>query len=315
MLESLAEPIKNKKLSSIERWGIIRDAFALAEAGEIPTSDALGLAGKYQKEDDYTVWVELVSGLDAIAQLIYKEKIYGEFKKFALNTFAGILSNTNWTINAKDAHTKALLRSLILNAAGRFGDAAAIKIAKQKFKHLLSTGKHIHPDLRSAVYNTVAENGGEDEFKKLHFLHNQANLQEEQRRLARAMANFKSKNEIVKYLKFVLSRHVRAQDAPLFLAVSLANPNARDLTWKFIKQNWNILLQRYGHGGHLLSRVIQPLWHYSTEEKAKEIEKFFRTHPAPGCQRTIAQILEKIRSNEAWLRRDLRNIENFLHGA
>jgi puromycin-sensitive aminopeptidase len=312
MLNRLVAPIKSKQLKALDRWGIIRDSFALAEAGKISVVEALRLAQNYAKETDYTVWVEIISGLDLVARLLHGQKIHRQYQNFSQTILLNILSKVNWQPKAKELHTKTLLRSLILNAAGKFGHRKTIQTAQTKFQKLFSKEQPIHPDIRSAVYNLAAENGGLKEYQQLQRLYAKAKLSEEQRRLGRAMANFKNCVEIKKYLKFALSKQVRAQDAPLYLAAALSNPHAQNLAWAFIRQNWKILLERYGQGGHLLNRIIQPLWHYHDEERAREIKRFFKIHPAPGCQRTISQVLEKIRSNAAWLKRDLKALEDFL---
>lgn len=53
---------------------------------------------------------------------------------------------------------------------------------------------------------------------------------------------------------------------------------------------------------------------FTSEVKASEILEYFRdkysTHP--GLERTVLQIVEKIRINEAWLKRESAMIEDFL---
>jgi len=71
-----------------------------------------------------------------------------------------------------------------------------------------------------------------------------------------------------------------------------------------VKENWEKLNTKY-QGGHLLSRLIKSTSEYfNSEEKAKEIEAFYATHPVPSSERTVKQSLEKIRLNSRWLERD-----------
>ena len=73
-----------------------------------------------------------------------------------------------------------------------------------------------------------------------------------------------------------------------------------------------MMLKRYGHGGHILPRIIEPAAQFQTIEKAREVERFFKTHKAPGAERTIRQILERIYSNAAWFERDSAHIAQWL---
>lgn len=66
-------------------------------------------------------------------------------------------------------------------------------------------------------------------------------------------------------------------------------------------------------GGFLLSRLIKYLTeNFATEEKAQEVEQFFKEHQFPGTERTVGQSLETIRLNVDWLRRDLDSIKAYL---
>jgi puromycin-sensitive aminopeptidase len=306
MLFDFKSPIAKKEFSPIERWGIIKDAFALADAGEIKISRALELAKDYKTETEYVVWEEIISSLDEISQLVYGTKIQKEFFKYCLEIVGRILKSIDFYAKAKEAHQRTLLRGLILNFAGKLGHKYTIKKLEKIFAN-----KKIHPDIRGAVYNIKAFYGNGADFEIFKKMYKCARLQEEQRRVGRAMANFKSENEVRKFLKFSLSAEVRQQDAPLLLAVSLNLPQSRELAWKFIKKNWKILLERYGSGGHLLARIIQPLWYFHSNKQALEIKNFFKTHSAPGCNRTIQQILEKIENNERRVKRDLGDLKAY----
>jgi len=48
------------------------------------------------------------------------------------------------------------------------------------------------------------------------------------------------------------------------------------------------------------------------EEKAAEVEAFFKEHPYPPGDRTIKQSLESIRASLKWLSRDREGVEKWL---
>lgn len=63
----------------------------------------------------------------------------------------------------------------------------------------------------------------------------------------------------------------------------------------------------------MLSRLIKYLTeNFATEEKAQEVEQFFKEHSFPGTDRTVGQSLETIRLSVDWLRRDLDSITAYL---
>ncbi len=62
-----------------------------------------------------------------------------------------------------------------------------------------------------------------------------------------------------------------------------------------------------------MARLIKYLTeNFASEEKALEIEKFFKDHELPGTERTVSQSVESIRLNAAWLSRDLDTITGYL---
>ena len=48
------------------------------------------------------------------------------------------------------------------------------------------------------------------------------------------------------------------------------------------------------------------------EDRAKEVEDFFTENAFPGSERNVAQAVETIRLNSAWLDRDGAKIKQFL---
>lgn len=51
---------------------------------------------------------------------------------------------------------------------------------------------------------------------------------------------------------------------------------------------------------------------FVTEEVAADVEKFFAANSFPATERTVQQSLESIRINAAWLKRDEKNIQEYL---
>jgi aminopeptidase N len=307
ILERLHPLIKNKKLPAIDRLGIIRDAFALAEAQKIPTPQALDLVLSYLNENDYTVWTEISAGLNLVHQLIFNQAFEGRFKEFAKTVFEKEAKRLGWATHKNESHTQGLLRSLVLANYGGFGGSDAIKKAQELFKK----GK-VSADLRGVVYQLVAENGGEAEFKKFQNMYIKETLNEEKNRIGRALVNFQNEKLVKKALDFALSKNVRLQDAPLMLAGAVANPKGRKTAWAFIKNNWKELNKRYPASGHMLGRALKPLGLMSEKKDVEDLRKFFTNHKTEGMQRTVQQILERADNNCLWLINEKNKIQNWL---
>lgn len=86
----------------------------------------------------------------------------------------------------------------------------------------------------------------------------------------------------------------------------------RELAWEFFKDNWQVIIDRY-KGGYLLTRLVKyTTENFATEERALEVEQYFKVNKSPGTERTVQQSVETIRLNSAWLKRDLHAIKTYL---
>ncbi|MFA7000312.1 MAG: M1 family metallopeptidase [Candidatus Paceibacterota bacterium] len=309
-LKNLKNEIQNDKLSVKDRLGIIRDLFALAEGGYISTAEALEFSLIYKHETEYIVWSEIASGINKIANIIGEEKWKSLYDKYVLSLFNHITKELGWNNKKGDKHSQIFLRSLALSMTAHYGNKKVITEAQKLFKNKVKTP--INADIRGVIYNIIAANGGEKEWKLFEKLYKEGEMHEEKDRYARALTSFKDKRLLLKTLHFAISSHVRDQDAPFIIVGVWQNSMGKDITWKFIKNNWKIILKKFGEGGHFLSRVFSPLGTHTKEKDLKDIKKFFAKNIAPGSARTLEQSYERIESNIAWLKDDKASIKSWL---
>lgn len=168
-------------------------------------------------------------------------------------------------------------------------------------------------DLRSPVYLTVLKHGDATTLETMLKLHNQADLQEEKVRIERLLGAILHPDLFQKVLTFAMSEEVRPQDTVFVLGgVSSGSLLGRRAAWKFLKDNWEELYNRY-QGGFLISRLIKlTVDGFTGDKMAADVKSFFETHPAPAAERTIQQSCENILLNGAWLKRDAEAIQQYL---
>lgn len=311
-LARLHDPIARKKLSVVDRFGVIRDAFDLSQTGYLPTSEALALVAHYGNEDNYVVWSEIASQLGTIKNLLSDKPYFDQFTSFGETLFTPLALKMGWEKKKGEPHTHILLRSMALSQAGLYGSSEVIKKAQDLFAKVQKGTVTIDADIRGVVYNLTGRSGGEKEYKLLEEMYLKETLQEEKERLSKALCFFQDKKLLKKALEFSFSQQVRLQDSFIMVNYVWANPQGKELTWEFVKKHWDDILKKYGAGGHLLPRFIKPASLFSTKEKAAEVRSFFKTHKAPGAQRTVEQVIEKIYANHEWLSRDEKGIKQFL---
>ncbi len=311
LLQKLKIPVEKKLLSARDRLGIIRDLFALAEAGTIPTTDALEFLPAYKNEDNYSVWLELAMGLGRLEALLSKTKVKSKLDKLTLSLFSPLAKKLSWQKKKDEVHTHTLLRSLALSRAGRAGDEKIITEARKNFI-TMQNGEHIHPDLRGAIYGIIAKWGNEKEYDIFVNMYKQEALHEEKNRIGGSLGDFNNPKLLKLTCEFAFSKDVRTQDTIGIISSVGANPVGRDIWLNFIQKNWKTLVSRYGDGGHTLQRLVKAISGSAEEKHLKSFKKFFATHDAPGAKRAIQQVLERLEGNVAWLKRDKIKIDKFL---
>jgi puromycin-sensitive aminopeptidase len=313
-LSRLRTEIEKRTLSVADRLGVIRDLFALAEAGYMHTNEALEFSLVYRNETEYIVWAEIAAGVNKVYNIIVSEEYKNTYKKYVLSLFSPLAKQMSWNKKDSEDHSHTFLRNLALAQAGMYGDKKIITEAKILFKKNQSAkgNKQIRADIRSVVYGIVAQNGATKEWNEFKKLYDKEEMHEEKDRYARALTSFRDKTLLAKTLMFSLSKDVRDQDAPHLLAAVWSNILGRDLAWAFIKHNWPIILKKYGEGGHFLSRLLSPLGSHTRATDIADIKKFFSKNAAPGASRTLEQSYERIASNAAWLADDREKIKNWL---
>src|SRR5439155_19562129 len=85
------------------------------------------------------------------------------------------------------------------------------------------------------------------------------------------------------------------QDVAFLLMRLLGNPAARGEAWRFMTRRWAALRRRIPP--LMMSRVVEMTPALREPRYAREVARFFRTHPVPEATRALRQALEVFRLN------------------
>ncbi|KAK3096131.1 hypothetical protein FSP39_023548 [Pinctada imbricata] len=311
-LERFIPAIKDKSLPATDRLGLQSDLFALARAGMVSAVDVLKVAEAYINEDNYTVWSDLGMSLGGVGIILQNTDSYDKYKAFTRKLFKPVADSVGWDPKADEGPLVAMLRDLALGKLGRSNDEATVAEARKRFDAHVAGTTTLSADLKSPVYSIVMSNGDQEAYDKMMKLYDGADMQEEKVRISRLLGSIKDVNLKKKVLEFAMSDKVRSQDTVFVISGVTNTVEGRELVWQFVQDNWSTLIERYS-GGFLLSRLVKiATENFITDERAKEIEKFFAAHPAPAAERTIQQSVENIRLNEKWMNENATRVTEFL---
>lgn len=297
--------IETKLLTTMDRYGILDDSYALSMACQQSLTSLLALMSAFREEMDYTVLSNLISislkvariAADAVPELLE------DIKLFFINLFQYSAERLGWDPKPGESHLDAMLRGELLTALALFGHDATKNEAIRRFHIFLDDRDTsvLPPDLRRAVYIAVMLNVNKSNrsgYDSLLRVYRETDLSQEKTRILGSLGSCEDPEIILEVLNFLLCPEVRSQDAVHGLAVSI---EGREIAWKWLQDHWDQICKTYGAGflvTRFISSVVSP---FSTYEKAQEVEAFFASCMKPFIARTLKQSLERIHVNAKWV--------------
>jgi aminopeptidase N len=159
------------------------------------------------------------------------------------------------------------------------------------------------------VFSGAARHGGDEVLDALIALYEKVDLPEVKNRLLRAMGAFRREAPLRRAAAYALSVKVRQQDALLpFTGVPIESKPA---AWTLLKEHWKELDVRYGKSGMIGDFISYAASGIPSEEHARDVEAFFREHPAPYATEKIKQTLEGIRARAQFRSRNRDALAQF----
>jgi len=310
MLQRLRHGIETQQLAAVDRLGVVNDVLSLCKAGFSNAAEALDVVHSYQNETSFTVWADLSSKMAELDTIVSSTDFYDQWIAFGRQLYHKIAQHVGWDAKPNEPHSTTLVRPLVLGRLGKYGDTSVVEEAKRRFDRYIADRNSLPADLRGVVYG-LALRSHPEAYDQLLKLFRESDSQEEKVRITRSLGSSLDPALLAKTLDFALSAEVRSQDAVFVLGAVASNPKGRELAWQFIQNRWAELTKKY-EGGFLLSRLVSLPSEFASEQKAKEVEEFFKAHPVAGAERTVRQTVETILSNAKWLARDGEHIKKWL---
>lgn len=295
---------------AIDRYGLQSDAYSLMRAGYVSVPAYLGLLEAFRSEENYHVWAGIISGLRALAEIYVGDPNVPKLEAYARDLVRPIVEKVGWEESADEPSERQLLRATVLATAVHFGEPAAVEEARRRFGRLRQDLTAVRPNLHQLVFSGAARHGGDEVLDQLIALYEKADLPETKVRLLSATGAFTREAPLRKAVDFTISSgKVRPQDGvAVFGGVPI---ETRAVAWSLVKEHWATLDERYGKSwmiGHVISAAASGI---PTEAHAKDVESFFRKHPAPFATAKIRQTLEGVRARAKFRARNRTALAEF----
>ncbi|CAF1131754.1 unnamed protein product [Adineta steineri] len=323
MLEALTPGIQNHTLSPQDRFNIQTDVYALARAGHLGYVDYLKLLRyAYKYEDNLTVWKSIIRQLTELSSIFEYAQLNNTkilYQSYVCDLLSNIYNKIGWDALPNEDSQIPMLRSLILIYMGiNAYDQTRIE-AHKRFENFSMQNNDYHlinPNIRAAIYLTVAKTGNQQTFDQLKSLYLKADTQEERIRLLTALCRFDDEYFQRQALIFIWNTTaVRKQDHLTgFASLAQHNRQGCEMCWTYMQNNWNKIESIYGrHDSHLVHFIETVPGLFISKERAEEVQKFYANYPNPYLERSVKKVLEQIRIRRLVLERHELSINEFLN--
>ncbi|CAD6265537.1 unnamed protein product [Miscanthus lutarioriparius] len=302
----LVNAIKAKKLSLMDKIGIVEDSYALSVACKQTLTSLLRLLNAYNDESDYTVLSHVTSVCLSISKITVDATpdMNKDIKQLLINLLLPAAIKLGWDPKDGESHLDVMLRSLLLTVLVRLGHNETINEGVRRFHIFFEDRKTslLPPDTRKAAYLAVmrtvstSSRSGYDALLKIY---REASEPQEKSRVLGSLSSSPDKDIVLEALNFMFTDEVRNQDS--FYILGGISLKGREVAWTWLKENWDYVLKTW-KSSSLISDFIEsivPL--FTSEEKAAEVTEFFAGRIKPSFERALKQSLERVRISARWI--------------
>lgn len=275
------------ELSSVERYGLLDDAWASLLADRTSVAEVLSLADALMPaESDLAVWRRTLGVLRSIDRHLLDDA-RDDHRSWSIERVGGALDRVGHAPGDDDSDHLLELRAALLETNGVFGDAGAIAAARELVERPGDAARN------AAAVRVVAANGTDEDFDEFLARYDAAPTPQEQRRYMFALPAFPGEEANERVLGLIEDERIRSQDAAFVLARALGNNDAAASTWAYIEQNWDQINERLPVNA--ISRMIEGVTMVGDADIAAAVDEFFEHTEVPQAGKSLFQHLERMR--------------------
>ncbi|GKY96228.1 hypothetical protein MPSEU_000582700 [Mayamaea pseudoterrestris] len=310
MLKRLATGIQDKSMSGIDRAGLLTDAYALVKANHMAPEALMRLLASYRDEDSYVVWESISSALNGLDTVLSDdEAINANFHAFARSIVVNGMQKVGWVASKSDDPLTSMLRGILVNLLGTFAydDESVASEASTRFKAFLENHDDVQSlpsDIRSPVFKIYLKNGTAKEYDEVKKYYYDATDNAERKHVLGSLGFISDPKLKLKTMEWSTSGEIKLQDFFYLMgSVGHSNSAGRQVAWKYFQDNFEAIKAMVANASSSLmdAVIVMCCSGFCSNEKADEIEAFFKDHTLPSSARKISQTLEGMRSNAKFL--------------
>ena len=292
LLEALKQGLQSR-LSAVERFSLVNDAWAATLAGLTSLTDYLGLIELLPGENDVNVWATVIGSAHHL-QRILDDGQGAILERRLRDLFAPAVARFGWAPRNGESELESQLRGDLIGALGTVGDDKACQQrARELFTQHENTSDSVDRNLVPALVAIVAHTGSTADYEKFYNKFKTAKTPQEETRYLFALANFRAPELIERTLNLTINGEVRTQNSPYLMRGILLNKHARANAWAFLKSQWAEMLRQYPDNA--IPRMCEGIIGLVEPALEADARDFFAKHPVKQGTKQMEQHLERLR--------------------
>ncbi|MBS0154533.1 MAG: M1 family metallopeptidase [Nitrospira sp.] len=281
------------RLSTIERFCLVSDAWATTVAGLMPLSEYLQLTARFQGERDKNVWAVLLESFSFLNRIMTAED-RPALEAFVCARVTPTVTELGWDPKPGESDLMKQLRGELLGALGKLGnDRNTQQQAAERYRRYRTDPMTIDANVVPALVSILAYTGDEVRYEEFSERYRTATTPQEERRYLFSLAAFSHAPLLDRTLARTINGEIRTQDAPFIVGGLLTNVYGREQAWGFVKTNWDQMDRLFPKQG--LRRMCGGVVGLATPELEQDVQHFFRTRKIDLGGKTLDQYLEQLR--------------------
>ncbi|KFO09637.1 Endoplasmic reticulum aminopeptidase 1, partial [Balearica regulorum gibbericeps] len=303
-------------ISSNDRASLINNVFQLVRIKRLSISKAFDLTLYLKHERQIMPVLQGMHELIPIYRLMERRDMDGtekQLQEYIVNLFKDLIEKQSWS-DEGSVSERLLRHSLLLFACVHRYQPCVDKAKGYFTEWQKSNGTLSLPaDVKTAVYVVGAQTSEGWDFLLSKYRLPSFNVERNNIELALSLSRSKDK------LQWLMDQGlhgdiIRTQDLPSITIHVARNPSGHHLAWKFLKENWEKLVEKFELGSNSLAGIVTGVTsRYSTRSHLAEVKEFFSSLEEKSAQlRCVQQAVETIEDNIQWMDRNFEEVKTWL---
>jgi aminopeptidase N len=286
------------QLNAIDQLQILQDLRLLAEGSWISYAEIVPLLGKFADSHSSVVNDALYRLAGDLKKFVQPDSVEEKnLQKLFNQLSAAQVQRLGWKTKADESNDDQLIRPYVLNAALYAKNDEAIQVAHRLFEQNQHQLAGLSADIRRYVLSNEVKNFGSTSlFENLLNQYRQSTDPSYKADLSAALtatADIQQIKQIIE--KFEDAGTIKPQDLRAWFRGLLANAKGQQLTWDWIRNDWQWLEDTVGGDMEFNTFITVIAGIFKTPERLAEFKVFFEPKlQTPGLTREITMDIKVI---------------------